>query len=167
MAEKLALQQRARQRPAVDADERLVLSRRVVMDRLGDHLLAGVLDGVGADRHFAAAAEVEDDLLAGEGVAGDGVVGGVRLVGQAPRLAEEIRVVPPQVHAASVAGERVVEDAVGPAVLDVDPAALQPVAHLAVAFEVVAGDERLARVPGPDAADGVADEAVLQILIAE
>ena len=38
--EQFALQQRAGQRAAVDADERLVPPRRVVVDRLGDHLLA-------------------------------------------------------------------------------------------------------------------------------
>ena len=39
--------------------------------------------------------------------------------------------------------------------------------HLAVTLEIVAHDERFTRVPGPDTADGVADDALFQILVAK
>ena len=113
-------------------------------------------------------AEVERDGVALEGVAGNDRAGRGVAVGLGPALLLEVRVrSAPEVDAAFVGHERVVDDDVVAAVIDVDAAPFEAVAHLAVALEVIAGDERFARVAGPDAADGVADDPVLQILVAE
>jgi hypothetical protein len=50
----------------------------------------------------------------------------------------------PEVNPALVRHERIVKDEVVPTVIDIHAAPFEPVAHFAVAFEVVAGDERLA-----------------------
>jgi hypothetical protein len=53
-------EQRAGQRAAVHADERLIPPRRVVVDRLGDHLLAGA--GLAEQQHRrAAVGDLPDD----------------------------------------------------------------------------------------------------------
>ncbi len=61
VAEQLRLDQRLRQRGAADLDEGLLGARRVVVDRVRDHLLAGA--GLAADQHRRGRAGDLRDLL--------------------------------------------------------------------------------------------------------
>jgi HEAT repeat protein len=135
--------------------------------RVGLHFAARVADRVGPDLHLVASAEVEHQVVAVEFVPGDEVARRIRPVDQSPGLGQERHVRPPQVYRAAVPAEAVVDDRVVPAVLDVHPAALQPVAHLAVALEDVAGDQRVLRVAAPQPADGVAHHPVADHPVAE
>ena len=61
VTEELRLDQRFGQRRAADLDERLLAARRVVMDRVRDHFLAGA--GLAADQHRRVRARHLRDLL--------------------------------------------------------------------------------------------------------
>ncbi len=130
--------------------------------------LFDIREDILAERHFARSTKVIRQLIARERVSSDQIVCGFRAVGPGPRRARQVAGVrPPQVHAALVVCEGVLDDPIGPAVFDVYAASLQAIRHLAVTFDVVPRDQSVLRIAAPDSAYGILDKAVAVEDIAE
>src|SRR5262249_32718610 len=121
-----------------------------------------------AEGDIAGAAEVKREIVTRETVPGDDRPGGCVAVHLAPFPFFELGVeTAPEVDPAFVADERVFENEIITTVIDVNTASFEAVTQLAVLFQIVPGNDGLAGVPCPDAADRIADDPIGQVLVAE